>query len=275
MRRARSISSIFIIAALALDSAGCADQGLSADAGVAEAGGREAGAREAGADMTRADGLSPEARCRPSAALVGRVSQARLLQDLKALVALGERRSYDGQMKAAAYLHGELAQLSGFTVRKHLYSYQGKVYENLEARLEGQDPAAKVIVAGAHYDSISEKPTDAPGADDNASGTAAVLEAARALAGCRPARGVRLVFFSNEEVGTVGSQAYVTFLKKELPPSKVEGFLNVDTIAYGPAGEDLDLATKPAHAGLVERMAVAVQAYTGLKVKKIISEHCG
>lgn len=162
------------------------------------------------------------------------------------------------------------------TLREQPYSYKGASYANLEATIAGEDPAAPLVLAGAHYDSISlDDPANAPGADDNATGVSALLESARALAGCRPRRELRLLFFSNEEVGTVGSKAYVSSIKATLPPAKVIGFLNVDSVGYGPAGEDLDLATKPAQKAFADAVKGAVESFTSLKAKEVLSDLCG
>ena len=234
------------------------------------------------ADMTiSADGVSTDAAgtssaCAPSKALLARVDAARMLKDLNFLEGLGERKSHGAQVKAAAYLLTELKKLSGVSVKEHTYSYSGAQYTNLEATVAGTSKTERWTYFGAHYDSTSsDSTTDAPGADDNASGTAAVLELARALAGCAPAKGIRLVFFSNEEKGTVGSQAYVKDLQAVLPSNKMRGYINVDTIGFGPADEDLDLATRTKYKTLADDMAKAVEKWTTLKTNKIVSDHCG
>lgn len=84
---------------------------------------------------------------------------------------------------------------------------------NMVATLPGSDPAAGMILIGAHYDSRTADLYDAagpaPGADDNATGTAALLEIARVLANETPDATVVLVAFSAEEVGLWGSRHYV------------------------------------------------------------------
>jgi leucyl aminopeptidase len=213
--------------------------------------------------------------CAPSAALLARVDDKRMLADMKYLEGLVERRSHAAQTKAADYLRKELKKLTGVTVKDHKYTMAGKGYVNLEVTIAGAAKADEYVFMGAHFDSNSDDATKAPGADDNASGTATVLEAARVLAGCRPARSVRLLFFSNEEKGTVGSRAYVKDLKTTLPASKLVGYLNVDMVAYGPDTEDLDLATKPKYASFVKGIGDAVEKWTKLKVKKVVNDHCG
>ena len=66
---------------------------------------------------------------------------------------------------------------------------------NIEATLIGQAKPREIIVIGAHYDSVP----GTPGADDNASGVAVLLEIARHFKDCRPERTIRFVAFVNEE----------------------------------------------------------------------------
>lgn len=213
--------------------------------------------------------------CLPSTALLARIDASRMLKDLNFLEGLVERRSLAAQTKAAAHILAELKKLSGVTIREHKYTYSGDGYVNLEATIAGGSKSDEHLYIGAHFDSNSNHASLAPGADDNASGAAAVLEVARALAGCKPARTVRLLFFSNEEKGTIGSKAYVNDLKATLPTNKLRGFINVDMIAYGPDDEDLDLATRTKYKTLADDMAKAVEKWTTLKTNKIVSDHCG
>src|SRR5688572_19583134 len=101
--------------------------------------------------------------------------------------------AYANVLRAAAYIERALTGL-GYQVVSHEYSAYDRVYRNLEATLPGTTRPQEVVILGAHYDSAR----DAPGADDNASGVAGVLELARAFAGARQSRTVRFVFFANE-----------------------------------------------------------------------------
>jgi hypothetical protein len=76
---------------------------------------------------------------------------------------------------------------------------------NIVAERPGTNPAAGKIVLGAHYDTVK----DAPGADDNATAVATVLEAARLLQSVATARTLQVVLFDEEEVGLLGSLAFV------------------------------------------------------------------
>jgi hypothetical protein len=214
-------------------------------------------------------------RCLASAELVARIDPARLKAHLEALVGLGERRSHAAQTQAAAYLRSKLVGIPGATVEDHTYSFKGQSYANIVVSFVGASKPDEHVFIGAHYDSNSNDPTQAPGADDNATGAAAMLELARALGGCQPARSVRVLFFSNEEQGIIGSSAYVKHIKSSVAPSDLVGFINVDMIGFGPANEDLDLATRTVYAPLAHRVRDAVEAWTSLGVVEHIDDHCG
>lgn len=85
------------------------------------------------------------------------------------------------------------------------------------------------IVLGAHYDHIGER---SPGADDNASGTAVLLQVARSLAEQKPAlrRDVILVAFSGEEMGAAGATAFLEHLPRGLAPKDLQAMINLDMV---------------------------------------------
>jgi Zn-dependent M28 family amino/carboxypeptidase len=126
---------------------------------------------------------------------------------------IGERNVFHPQaLRAAAdYLRAQWA-LQGHQVVSQSYEAYGVRSENLEVTLPGTRRPGEVIVIGAHYDSVS----GSPGANDNASGVAALLELSRALARAKPmelARTIRFVAFVNEESpffdrGEMGSMVY-------------------------------------------------------------------
>jgi Zn-dependent M28 family amino/carboxypeptidase len=109
---------------------------------------------------------------------------------------------------AAAYIRNEFLSL-GYDVAAQAYDVGGIRCENLEVTVPGTTRPGEIIVAGAHYDTV----VGSPGADDNASGVAAVIEIARALRPLSLQRTVRLVAFVNEEPpffysGEMGSELY-------------------------------------------------------------------
>ncbi len=117
--------------------------------------------------------------------------------------------------------------LWGLEVREDQFSYTGRVFSNLVARVD-QDSKQPRFILGAHFDAVP----GSPGADDNASGVAALLEAARLYASLsdRGPRNVEFVAFNLEEYGMVGSQAYAQKLKRQGIP--VLGMLSLEMIGY-------------------------------------------
>jgi Zn-dependent M28 family amino/carboxypeptidase len=114
---------------------------------------------------------------------------------------------------------------------------------NVIADLAGSDPSGEMVLVGGHFDSWDP----AQGADDDGSGVAAVLEAARVLKslGVTPRRTIRFAFFSGEEQACLGSRAYVVAHEKEL--DRVKTVLIMDEGAQAPHGFAIqgreDLAT--------------------------------
>lgn len=157
----------------------------------------------------------------------------RLRSHVRALAGeIGERNlwRYGALEKAAGYVDGELRG-AGFAVSEQGYAADGKWVRNIEAELPGTRPAAGIIVVGAHYDSVY----GSPGANDNASGTAAVLELARHFAGRSLPRTVRFVLFVNEEppffkTDQMGSLVYARRLRCR--GDEVVAMLSLETIGY-------------------------------------------
>ncbi|HDM66880.1 MAG TPA: Zn-dependent exopeptidase M28 [Thermoplasmatales archaeon] len=133
-----------------------------------------------------------------------------LLQSfLKPLVDFAPRYtgSY-GCIKAAEYIYTQFKKF-GLNTRYHNWSafgdrYHPRLYrsQNIEATLEGVDD--KIIVFNAHYDTVKTT----PGANDDGSGTTAVLAAAYALSKLRFNHTLRFITFSGEEEGLLGSHEY-------------------------------------------------------------------
>src|ERR1700676_1061538 len=130
---------------------------------------------------------------------------------------IGERNlSKAGTLRAATdYFQSQLRQ-GGYAVAEQTYVVQGHPVCNLEVKLPGTGAAGETVVIGAHYDSVA----GAPGADDNASGAAGVLELARLLHGSAHRKTIRLVLFVNEEppffqTESMGSLVYARQLRTE------------------------------------------------------------
>jgi hypothetical protein len=131
---------------------------------------------------------------------------------------------------------------------------------NVLGVVEGTDPAlaGETIVIGAHVDHLGKDLATGqwyPGADDNASGTAVLMELARAavLSGLKPKRTLLFAAFNAEEEGLLGSCYYVS--KPTLPIATTKAMFSVDMVGAGDgSGLILYGATVPAFAWLAELM---------------------
>ena len=225
-------------------------------------------------DAATPDAALPQAPADPLA-LAGEVRQDTLAENIEALAALGTRYTYsDGDERARDHLVERLGAL-GYETELDAFRFAGEDAENVIARKVGTVTPDIVYIFSAHYDSTSETPeTSAPGADDNASGVAAVLEAARVLADVPLESSVWFVLTAAEEQGSVGSAHLARRLKTE--HTDVRGVIAPDMIGYWPLGDDdaLDLLGDMGSVALVDRMAALADAL-GVPYKRYIEhEYC-
>ncbi|HEU0029912.1 MAG TPA: M28 family peptidase [Kofleriaceae bacterium] len=135
---------------------------------------------------------------------------------------------------ARTYLSNQLTAL-GWQPQIHSYANGANVFATIPATMGD----GKMIVVGAHFDTV----TNSPGANDNASGVAVVLAIARYLKDtpCRTAP-VTIVFFDQEELGLFGSRAYA----QTLVPANVRAVHTIDQVAWDQDGDrrfELELPT--------------------------------
>lgn len=164
------------------------------------------------------------------------LSQKRLSNHLVAIARLRDSfENPDSLQEVQHYIETEFRSY-GFEIEKKRFSFHGRTFENVIAR---KGPSSrKVFIVGAHFDAVA----GTPGADDNASGVAGMLEAARILADVPspsplPAggerervRGIEFVAFNLEEYNMAGSSEYVADLKKQ--KRTVLGMLSLEMIGY-------------------------------------------
>lgn len=141
---------------------------------------------------------------------------------------------------------------------------------NVIADKTGQTYPDYVYIVCSHYDSTSpSRLTSAPGADDNASGTAAVLEAARVLAPYAFDYTLRFIAFSAEEWGLYGSRDYAGWARGA--GRRILGVINLDMIAYANAApEDLQVFVNGASGWLGDLFAAAGPLYGPVDAVKIV-----
>jgi hypothetical protein len=115
--------------------------------------------------------------------------------------------------------------------------------QNVVAILDGSDPSLRdeYVAISAHYDHLktNDKGEIYPGADDDGSGTAAVLALARAFSIERPKRSILVVFHAGEELGLLGSE-YNTDVAPAVPLDKIVADLNIDMIGRARPEGDSD-----------------------------------
>ncbi len=133
---------------------------------------------------------------------------------------IGERHpdgAQDALRRAERYLAGEFTK-QGWKTSRQAFGAGGKTQRNILSVVEPSgsrhEAGAAPLLVGAHYDTVA----GSPGADDNGSALAVLLEVAHCLKGAGLARPVWLAAFSLEEQGLVGSRAFLSRLKKSGQP---------------------------------------------------------
>ncbi|MGD8394285.1 MAG: M28 family peptidase [Candidatus Eiseniibacteriota bacterium] len=145
--------------------------------------------------------------------------------------------SSDSCAAAAQWIHDQFVSFGIDSVAFHHWSSQYN--DNVYAVLPGTRDPEQIVILGGHYDSTTGNPSVAPGADDDASGTACVVEVARVLAGYELDYTVVCVAFCAEEQGLLGSEAFAGMAASQ--GWNVIGAICVDMIGYLAPGDLLDL----------------------------------
>lgn len=202
---------------------------------------------------------------------IEQISADKMWDHLSALTAVVSRDPrHPGHAKAVAYIKEQLGAIPNVKVDSQRLTYQSIPLENILATIDppGGAPPNGWIIVGAHYDSIAKatpgwRPSQdpAPGADDNATGTAALLEYARIIASERASLKQRVVlaFWDGEEFFFKGSAHFVQGLQK---PYAYSAFVNIDMVGWNPLADRLDLLWYAnVSAGLRDRAKAANTKY--------------
>jgi Zn-dependent M28 family amino/carboxypeptidase len=145
---------------------------------------------------------------------------------------IGERNIYRyGALEAAARYIEDTFRAAGYRPAAQEFAAYSKPVRNIEVEIVGARRPERIWVLGGHYDSIE----GSPGADDNATAVAGVLEVARLLAGVRLRDTVRFVAFANEEPPfykgpQMGSVVYAKRCRER--GERVEGMVNLEMLGY-------------------------------------------
>lgn len=163
----------------------------------------------------------------------GQAVARRLESHVRTLCSHPEGRNYiekKGLALARDYIVGQFRS-SGYQVEFDVYQIAGEDYANIEVMRLGEAYPDEIIVVGAHYDAVA----GAPGANDNGSGVAALLELADRFKGAVLPRSIRFVAFVNEEpphfmTGTMGSDVYARQVARR--KENIIAMYSLETIGY-------------------------------------------
>jgi Zn-dependent M28 family amino/carboxypeptidase len=204
------------------------------------------------------------------------VSADSILATVEALCSYETRRfASPGAAAAAEFISGKLRRL-GFPVEHHHVDVLDRhnnpaVVTNVLSEIGPSAAEDGALIICAHYDSRGEDWLEpAPGADDNASGVAVLLEVARVLRGAGIAPSVTLVFFGGEEDDLIGSRAYAGQLSDRDVP--VRGVINVDMVGYDEHGpRDIVVFTNPSSMPLAREMIRTAEPFVHLVVDTTVT----
>jgi Zn-dependent M28 family amino/carboxypeptidase len=145
---------------------------------------------------------------------------------------IGERNAWQyTNLVAAKHYIEKIFENLGYEINRQIYYIDDKEFCNIEIRIIGQELPNEIMVIGAHYDSVP----GSPGADDNASGIAALLELAKLFKDLQPKRSIYLVAFVNEEYPyfyrhDMGSFVYARALREK--SANIIAMFSLESIGY-------------------------------------------
>lgn len=176
--------------------------------------------------------------------LLSQVSEERIMHTIRELEMMGSRSYHLETSREAAARIQTMFSAVGLSVAQQEFMVGNVLSSNVIATMAGSDPGAPCILFGAHYDSENKAATNlsliaelpAPGADDDASGVAVVIELATVLSGVRLRNTVKFVAFGAEEKGLeeagglAGSRVFVANERKS--GIVYEGTAILDMVGY-------------------------------------------
>jgi hypothetical protein len=203
--------------------------------------------------------------------LVDKVASSTLEADLTHLVSFPTRYSTTTDYADVAAWAGDQLEAMGYQTTLQDIMVDGSLSFNVIADREGRtDGARGVVLVTAHLDSINVEggpAGPAPGADDNGSGSAGLLQISRAMRDHRGAHDLRFVLFGGEEEGLLGSKHYVANLPAA-ERSRILGVVNMDMIGVlNTPTRSVLLEGAPLSQGVIERLSEAAMTYTQLAVE--------
>lgn len=222
-------------------------------------------------------------------ALVQGIAENDLRSDVTALQGMGTRYApSQGNLRAAAYIRDSFLAAGLADAALDEFSYyddESNTYRttrNVVASLRGRKTPERVIVIGAHFDTVTHSAEDgrvsaldmdspSPGADDNGTGVAAVLAAARLLGRREFDCTIRFMAFSAEEAGIFGSAHEAAKLARS--HERVVAMINLDMLGFVKAEpEDIDVLANEQSVWLLDRLTDNAPVYApGLLVYRLVN----
>jgi hypothetical protein len=190
--------------------------------------------------------------------VVANVSVARIYQAVETLHAFGSKYiTQPGNRKAIQFYERKLREYGYEPELQWFEPRPGVRTANVIARLPGTVNPELLYVVSSHFDSVE----GGPGADDNSSGSTALLEAARVLAGKPQPATIVFAFFTGEEAGLLGSREFVR--RAVAAGDKLVGALNNDMVGWS-GDARLDNTIRSSNDGLRDLQHAAAIGFTDL-----------
>jgi len=164
-------------------------------------------------------------------ALVDQVNPNAWLADIVTLSSWSRRTGEAGNVSAANWIENKFQQLN-LAVSKPSFNVGQTNTNNIMAIQSGTTRPDDWYVVGGHMDSIANNAPNAPGAVDNASGCAAVLEMARIASAYHFAGSIIFICYSGEEQGLYGSEFHANTLIANNNDEKIKAALTMDMVGY-------------------------------------------
>jgi aminopeptidase YwaD len=186
--------------------------------------------------------------------------------------------------RAAEYILNEFRK-TDLEVREDRFEWQGALYRNIVAERRGTSFPDRIVIIGSHYDTVP----GSPGADDNASATAVLLEVAHHLKGIRLDYTVRLIAFCLEELDFVGSAHHARRAKEN--GEDIQGMISLEMVGFtGPnqrypsyinpkeypnTGDFIAVIGNERSKKLLDRVRRCVASVPGLPAEFLVVPGCG
>lgn len=201
--------------------------------------------------------------------LADQVSAQRLQDSLVTLTGFGTRHSLSPSYELAVEWAANSLQALGYAVSRTTISVGTGTSYSVIADKAGRVADPRLVLVTAHLDSINHVDgplAPAPGADDDGSGCAGVLEIARILSTRSDDQDLRLVLFGGEEQGLFGSRQYVAALGEQ-DRERLTAVINMDMVAtLNSEVPAVLIEGAPVSQTLIDRLVANAQDYTSLRV---------